>query len=373
MRELGHIKNIIIKIGSSSLCSENGKIVQEKVLQLIQQVAMLHRNGMHVTLVSSGAIAAGMGILNLEQKPTTIPKKQALAAIGQASLMQIYEDIFHLFNLQCAQILVNHDDFDDRKRLLNLENALQALQEYRIVPIINENDVLAVEEIKVGDNDTLAALMAPIVHADLLVLVSDIDGLYDDNPHLNKDATLISQVHGIESHIRSMAKDTTSKVGTGGMATKIKAAQIVNDFGCDMAIVNGGNSNILIDLLAGKEVGTYFTSTKVLSSRNHWLLYRSLSKGRIVVDDGASQSIKTKHTSLLPSGIIDVQGNFISGQVVDVITSSGEVIAKGIAHYSSAELHLIKGLKSIDIEKVLHYKSYDEVIHANNLIIIKER
>ncbi|MFV0395828.1 MAG: glutamate 5-kinase, partial [Coprobacillaceae bacterium] len=341
MRNLEHIKNVIVKIGSSSLCSDNGKIHKEKVLNLIQQVAKLHRNGLKVTIVSSGAIAAGMGVLDLDVKPSTIPKKQALAAIGQASLMQIYEDIFHIFDLQCAQILVNHGDFDDRKRLLNLQNAMQEIINYKIVPIINENDALAVDEIKVGDNDTLAALIAPVVNADLLVLVSDIDGLYDDNPHINKEANLISQVDGIQEEIRAMAKDTSSKVGTGGMATKIKAAQMVNDFGCDMAIVNGSTPNVVLDLLAGKEVGTYFTSTKVLSARNHWLLYRSLPKGKIIVDDGASHILISKHTSLLPSGILDIDGNFMMSQVVEIVNLQGTVIARGISNYSSDELRLI--------------------------------
>lgn len=373
MRKIEHVKNIIVKIGSSSLCGENGAIQKEKVLNLSQQISQLHRQGIKVTIVSSGAIAAGMGVLGLPTKPKSIPKKQALAAIGQASLMQIYEDIFHIFNLQCAQILVNHGDFDDRKRLLNLENALQEIINYQIVPIINENDALAVDEIKVGDNDTLAALMAPVAKADLLIIVSDIDGLYDDNPHTNKDAKLISQVDGVQEEIRAMAKDTNSKVGTGGMATKIKAAQIVNDFGCDMAIVNGSKPNILLDVLIGKEVGTYFTSTKVLSARNHWLLYRSLSKGKIIVDDGASEMLTTKHTSLLPSGVVKVQGNFMREQVVDVVNLQGKVIAKGISHYASDELRLIKGCKTSEIKDVLHYKDHDEVIHANNLVIIKER
>lgn len=373
MRDMSTIKNIIVKVGSSSLCNDNGNIEKEKILNIIQQIALIHRKGMNVTVVSSGAIAAGMGVLGLDVRPSTIPKKQALAAIGQASLMQIYEDIFQLFSLRCAQILVNHDDFNDRKRLLNIQHALQELNTYGVIPIINENDALAVDEIKVGDNDTLAALMAPVVDADLLILVSDIDGLYNDNPHINKEAKRISQIDGVREEIWAMAKDTNSKVGTGGMATKIKAAQIVNDYGCDMAIVNGATPNAIIEVLEGKDVGTYFTSTKVLSARNHWLLYRSSSKGSIIVDDGASHVLVTKHTSLLPSGIKEVHGRFMMSQVVDIVNLAGEVIAKGISNYSSEELRLIKGLKTSEIESVLHYKDYNEAIHANNLVIIRER
>jgi len=373
MREMSTIKNIIVKVGSSSLCDANGNIEKEKILNIIQQIAQIQRKGIHVTMVSSGAIAAGMGVLDLEVRPSTMPKKQALAAIGQASLMQIYEDIFQLFSLRCAQILVNHDDFNDRKRLLNMQHALQQLNTYGVIPIINENDALAVDEIKVGDNDTLAALMAPVVDADLLILVSDIDGLYNDNPHINKEARRISQINGVKEEVWAMAKDTNSKVGTGGMATKIKAAQIVTDYGCDMAIVNGATPKAIIDILEGRDVGTYFTATKVLSARNHWLLYRCSAKGSIVIDDGASRMLVSKHTSLLPSGIREVHGRFMMSQVVDVVNLAGKVIAKGISNYSSEELRLIKGIKTSEIESVLHYKDYNEVIHANNLVIVKER
>ena len=293
MRDLSNIKNLIIKIGSSSLCDDEGNINKEKILNLIQQIAYIKRKGISITLVSSGAINAGVHVMNLECRPQTIPQKQALAAIGQASLMQIYEDLFSLFNLKCAQILLNHDDFDDRKRLMNFNNAMQALIEYDVVPIINENDTLAVEEIKVGDNDTLASLVVPAVNADMVVLVSDIDGLYDDNPHTNKNARLIRNVDGITKEIESMAKDASSKVGTGGMITKIRAAKVCNDFGCDMAIVNGNQPNVLIDLIEGKDVGTYFDGKpgRLLNSRQHWIMYRSMPKGTIVVDEGAKKAL----------------------------------------------------------------------------------
>ena len=374
MRNLEKVKNIIVKIGSSSLCDQNGNIDKEKILNLIQQIAYIKRKNIKITLVSSGAINAGVHIMNLKQRPDTIPQKQALAAIGQASLMQIYEDLFSLFKLKCAQILLNHDDFDDRKRLMNFNNAMQAIIDYDVVPIINENDTLAVDEIKVGDNDTLASMIVPAVNADLVIIVSDIDGLYDDNPHTNKDAKLISNVAGITKTIENMAKDASSKVGTGGMITKIKAAKICNEFGCDLAIVNGNQPNVLIDLLEGKEVGTYFDSTPVrhLSSRQHWIMYRSTPKGKIIVDDGARLALVNKHTSLLPKGIVNVEGNFLMSQIVDIVDCNNDLIARGIANYSSDEIRLIKGLNSSEIETVLHYKDYDEVVHANNLVLVKE-
>lgn len=374
MRDLKQIKSIIIKIGTSSLCDSNGKINHERILNIVQQIANIKRRGIKVTIVSSGAIGAGIDVLELKERPKTIPEKQACAAIGQATLMKTYEDIFKLFDLKCAQVLLNHDDFSDRKRLGNLSNAMQAIINYNVIPIINENDALAVDEIKVGDNDTLASLMVPLVDANLLVLVSDIDGLYDDNPHTNKNAKLISYVNGITDEIESMAKDTSSKVGTGGMATKIKAAKIVNDYGCDMAIVNSQSSNILLDLLDGNDVGTYFSggNGRNLSSRDHWILYRGLPKGKIIVDEGASNVLVSQHKSLLPKGIIDVVGNFMRTQIVEIVNVDNKVIARGISNYSSDEIKLIKGLNSNQIEDVLHYKDYDVVIHANNMVIIKE-
>lgn len=373
MRDLSKIKSLIIKIGSSSLCDEEGNINKEKILNLIQQIAYIKRKGIKITLVSSGAINAGVHVMNLETRPQTIPQKQALAAIGQASLMQIYEDLFSLFNLKCAQILLNHDDFDDRKRLMNFNNAMQALIEYDVVPIINENDTLAVEEIKVGDNDTLASLIVPAVNGDMVVLVSDIDGLYDDNPHTNKNAKLIRNVDGITKEIEGMAKDVSSKVGTGGMITKIRAAKVCNDFGCDMAIVNGNQPNVLIDLIEGQDVGTYFDGKpgRNLSSRQHWIMYRSTPKGAIIVDDGAKLALVTNHTSLLPKGIVDVKGNFLISQIIDIVDTENNLLARGMTNYSSDEIKLIKGLSTSEIEGVLHYKDYDEVVHANNLVLVE--
>lgn len=373
MRDLSKVKSLIIKIGSSSLCDEKGNINKEKILNLIQQIAYIKRKGIKITLVSSGAINAGVHAMNLTTRPKTIPQKQALAAIGQACLMQIYEDLFSLFDLKCGQILLNHDDFDDRKRLMNFNHAMQSLMDYDVIPIINENDTLAVDEIKVGDNDTLASLIVPAVAGDMLVLVSDIDGLYDDNPHINKDAKLIKNVSGVTKEIESMAKDASSKVGTGGMITKIKAAKVCNDFGCDMVIVNGSQANVLIDLIEGKEVGTYFNGNigRKLTSRQHWIMYRSMPKGNIVVDNGAKLALIKNHTSLLPKGIVDIQGNFLISQIVDVNDLEGNLLARGMVNYSSDEIKLIKGLNTSEIENVLHYKDYDEIIHANNLVLVE--
>ncbi len=373
MRDITGIKRIIVKVGSSSLCNEKGQIEKEKILHLVLQISKLIKKGYSIVLVSSGAIAAGMGSLALVSQPQTIPEKQALAAIGQAQLMQIYEDIFNLFHLKCAQILLNHGDFDDRKRLMNLSNTMHALMNYGVIPIVNENDALAVDEIKVGDNDTLAALLVPVVEADLLVLVSDIDGLYDANPHENKDAHLLKYVDHVTKEIENMAGGTSSRLGTGGMMTKIRAAKIVNDYGSHLVIVNGNSENCLIDIFE-HENGTWFNghSGKHLHAKAHWIAYRTHSKGKIMIDSGATKAV-IERKSLLSKGIVDVQGDFLIGQVIDVIDDHGQVIAKGISNYSSNEIRLIKGHNSSDIATILHYKDYDEVVHANNMVVLGEK
>lgn len=372
MRNLKTVKKVIIKVGSSSLCDSKGQIQKEKILKLILQISQLIKQDYQVVLVSSGAIAAGMGALQLDSKPQTIPEKQALAAIGQAKLMQIYEDIFHLFDMKCAQVLLNHGDFDDRKRLINLTNTMHSLMEYGVIPILNENDVLAVDEIKVGDNDTLAALLVPVVEADLLILVSDIDGLYTDNPHTNPDAELLKYVDHVDENIEAMAGGVSSNLGTGGMMTKIRAAKIVNDYGSHMVIVNGNQENSIIHVFDEVESGTWFNghTGQNMNAKKHWLTYRTHSKGKVIVDDGAKEALKVYRKSLLPKGVIDVEGHFLMGQVVDIVDNQANVIARGVVNYSSEEIKLIKGLKTQDIENILHYKDYDEIIHANNMVIL---
>lgn len=372
MRDLQGIKKIVIKVGSSSLCNQKGQIEKEKILYLILQISKLIELDYSIVLVSSGAIAAGMGALGLNEKPQTIPEKQALAAIGQAKLMQIYEEIFQLFDIECAQVLLNHGDFDDRKRLINLTNTMHSLMHYGVIPIVNENDALAVDEIKVGDNDTLAALIVPVVEADMLILVSDIDGLYTANPHVDKGAQLIKFVDYVDDDIRHMAGDTSSGLGTGGMATKIRAAKIVNDYGSHLVIVNGQQENSILHIFDEHESGTWFNgkSGVNMNAKVHWLTYRTSSKGCIVVDEGAAEALQVHRKSLLPKGIVNVQEHFMRGQVVDIMNVRGEKIAKGISNYSSEEIKLIMGHQSCEIESILHYKDYDVVVHANNMVII---
>lgn len=368
-RRIEEVKKIVIKVGSSSLCDKDGKINKEKILMLTWQIAKLKREGYIVVLVSSGAIAAGMGALGLDSKPKTLPEKQALAAIGQARLMEIYEEIFQVFNMKCSQILLNHDDFDDRHRLMNLNHTINALLNYGVVPIINENDALAVDEIKVGDNDTLASLIVPLVEAQLLILVSDIDGLYTGNPHTDPDAVLIHYVDKIDDTILSYAGDAVSGLGTGGMATKLKAAQMVNALGSHMCIVNGQKENSILNALDNE--GTWFNgaSGTNMNARRHWIAYRTKPRGTIIVDAGCRKAIVDKHVSLLPTGIKDVEGRFLEGQVVDIKDEALNTIAKGVVNYASAEIRLIKGHQSSEIDDILHRHDYDEVVHANNMVV----
>lgn len=372
-RRIEEVKKIVIKVGSSSLCDNDGKINKEKILMLVWQIAKLKREGYTIVLVSSGAIAAGMGALGLDSKPKTLPEKQALAAIGQARLMEIYEEVFQIFDMKCSQILLNHDDFDDRHRLMNLNHTINALLNYHVVPIINENDALAVDEIKVGDNDTLAALIVPVIEAQLLILVSDIDGLYTSNPHQDPHALLIHYVDKIDKKILSYAGDAVSGLGTGGMATKLKAAQMVNAIGSHMCIVNGQKENSILGALENE--GTWFNgaSGTNMNARRHWIAYRTKSRGHLVIDEGCKRAIVKNHVSLLPTGIKEVEGNFLAGQVVDVVDEAKHVIAKGIVNYASDEIRLIKGHQSYEIDDILHRHDYDEVIHANNMVVLEER
>ncbi len=347
----GNYNHVVVKVGTSSLCDKTGVLSKEKMLKIVKQVVTLKRKGIYVTIVSSGAIGAGMGVMKLMSKPSSIPQKQALAAIGQTSLMKAYEDLFSLFGMHCGQILVNHADFGNWERLSNLSNTMQAMRDYGIIPIVNENDALTVEEIRVGDNDTLAALMVPEVNADLLVILSDIDGLYNDNPHINKDAKLIKDVYEINETIKDMAKDSSSAVGTGGMITKINAAKMVTEFGCNMAIINSSVEDGILSLIEGKSIGTYFHASKnKLNASLHWLMYRSVVKGKLYL------SSNIKDTSIYVSDILNVDGEFIKGQVVELVDKNKKVYAKGVVDLASS--------------KILQSTKDTKVIDENNLVVI---
>ncbi len=373
MRDFKDIKRIVIKIGSSSLVNKNLSINDNMIDNIMHNIKMLKDKGIDVALVSSGAIASGMYELNLNKKPKELSLKQACASVGQARLMEIYNLKAAKYNLHIGQILLNHDDFEVRLRMNYLTQTLDSMFMHNIIPIINENDTLAVEEIKVGDNDTLAALISPMVQADLLILFSDIDGLYDKNPKLYNDAKLISDVYEINDDIVNMASGATSNVGTGGMSTKINAANIVTLANSNMIICNSNKIDKLLDIVEGNEIGTLFHKRiNSISSREHWMIFKTNSKGYVVVDDGLSQKLNDTKVSILPKGIISVSGNFINNSIIDIKNKNGEILAKGITNYSSSEINLIKGRSTNKLEEILGYKGKGTIIHANNLVLLKE-
>ena len=362
------MKRLVIKIGSSSLVDELGNLDKNKINSLVKEISLLKQDGIMPILVSSGAIAVGRSILNM--KPQTIAEKQALAAVGQARLMHEYEMIFNSYNLNCAQILLNHDDFDVRKRVLNLETTINTLIDLDVIPIINENDALAVDEIKVGDNDTLSALISGIVDAKLLVLVSDIDGLFDKNPKLYNDAKLVKVVDVIDKNIINMATDSSTQFGTGGMITKIKAAKIATTAGVDMLIMNNTKMPSLHNVF-NESLGTLFKANEhKMNAKSHWVLYKTNPKGYIYIDNGAKKALCVRN-SLLSVGITKVKGVFDSNDVIG-ICNGDEMIAKGIINYNSEITDKIKGKNAFEVKKILGENARNIVVHANNIVLLEE-
>ncbi len=368
---LQNVKRLVVKIGSRILTNESQDLDSTFIARLAAQVAELRREGRQVLLVTSGAIAAGRGALGLADRPRTIPQKQAAAAIGQSRLMRAYEDAFAAHGLHVAQILITRGDLADRTRYLNARATLETLLECGVIPIINENDTVVVEEIKFGDNDNLSALVTNLVDASLLVILTDIDGLYNANPQNNPDATLIPLVKTITRELEQAAGGSGSSVGTGGMITKLTAAKKAAKSGAATLIVNGTIPDILTAAVHGEQVGTFFLPASAsLSSRKHWLAFTLRPQGRIMVDAGASRVLRQDGRSLLPSGIVRIEGDFERGACVRLCDQEGTEFARGIADYASSELRKILGHRSADIEDILGYRYGDEVIHRDNLVVL---
>lgn len=365
-------KRIVVKVGSSTLTYENGRINLSQIENITRQLADIHNRGYEVILVSSGAIGAGIGKLGMKKRPSTIPEKQAAAAVGQGVLLHMYEKLFAEYGQVVGQILLTREDMTNRVRFLNARNSLFSLLDMGVIPIINENDAVIVDEIKVGDNDTLSALVASIIEADLLILLSDIDGLYNDNPNSNPDAKLLNWIDDITDEIEGYAKGAGSSLGTGGMITKVHAAKIAVSSGSLMVIGNGSTPNIIRDILDSKDVGTWFKPTEnPLQARKRWIAFGKKSMGTIKVDNGAISALCKQNKSLLPSGIMESNGIFNEGDLVSIININNVEIARGIVNYSSNEIDIIKGLKSSDIELKLGHKNYDVVVHKDNLVCLK--
>ncbi len=365
------MKRIVVKIGSNIIANGKEGLDIKRISSVACDIAELHDNGYDVVLVSSGAIAAGMRKLGLKEKPKDIKHKQAAAAIGQSSLMWAYERSFGDYGKKVAQVLLTRDDFSDRKRYINSKNTLLTLLSYRIIPIINENDTVATDEIKFGDNDYLASLVAGLVEAERLIILSDVDGLYTEDPRHSSKAKIIEYVEEITPELEEKAGGAGSAVGTGGMYSKLLAAKRAVSHGITVHIISGKKDGLLTSLIAGKHCGTMFKPKKEkLSSRKGWIAYGSRSKGNLIIDEGAVNALVQGGKSLLPSGIIAVEGDFDTGDAVYCLDSKGTRIAKGLTNYSSLEIENIKGKKTSEIEKVLGYKYSDEAIHRDNLVLL---
>jgi len=376
-RVLEEAQRIVIKIGTSTLTCASGQLNHEFLTELVRQVAQEHKKGKEVLIVTSGAVGAGLGKLNLsKKKPTTLPERQAVAAIGQGLLMEVYEKLFAAHGITVAQILLTRDDMNDRRRYLNARNTLlQLMTGYKAVPIINENDTVATEELELrfGDNDTLSALVASLVGADLLVLLSDVGGLYTGDPRRNKEVSLVPVVREITPQIQAMAGEAGTLFGTGGMQTKIEAARIVTRSGIAMVLASGEEPRVIEKIITGEEVGTVFLpAQETLLGRKRWIAFAGQPRGEIVIDPGAVEALVTHKKSLLPSGVIDVKGRFELGDLVRIVNGANREVARGLSNFSADEIRKIMGGKTRTIAQILGYKTYDEVVHRNNLVCLGE-
>ncbi|HPX81999.1 MAG TPA: glutamate 5-kinase [Syntrophales bacterium] len=369
---LKDVKKMLIKIGSAVLTGDNG-LDLHIIEQLVEEMVELKKRGCQIVIVTSGAIASGKHRMGLTGHLKSMPQKQAAAAIGQGRLMRVYSNAFGKYGLYVAQILLTMSDLTDRKRFLNIRNTLTTLMDWGVIPIINENDTVAVDEIKFGDNDHLAAMMANITETHLLINLTNTEGLYDHNPNRSKKAKVIPLVREISEVIEQAATDETSDVGSGGMRSKVMAAKKVTAFGIPYIIAPGKEPGILRDLFAGKERGTLFLPMKDhLNSRKYWIAFTLRSRGKLTLDDGAKKALIEEGKSLLPSGIIAVEGDFHVGDPVLCLDTAGKILAKGLTNYGAEEIGKIMGLKTSKIQQVLGYKDYDEVIHRDNMAVDKE-
>ena len=368
---LGRSRRIVVKVGSSILASLEKGLLYDVFSHLTKEISDLKRQGFEFVLVSSGAIAAGMEKLGYKTRPQAITQKQATAAVGQTRLMKIYEDYFSRYQQMVAQILLTHDDLSHRRRFLNARNTLLTLLELGIIPIINENDTVVVDEIKFGDNDNLSALITNLIGADLLIILTDIDGLCDSDPRVNPHARCIPLVEEIDVDLDGIVGETKSEISVGGMISKIQAARKASRFGIPTVVARGNKEGVLRQILKGKEIGTLILPKKdALSSRKHWIAFNPKPKGDVIVDDGAKKAVVQRGKSLLPSGVIKIRGNFNRGDLVTCLGSRGKEFARGLVNYSATELEKIRGLRSDQIESTLGYKYSDEVIHRDDLVVL---
>ena len=364
-------EKIVIKLGSSIVTNAGDGLNEECLSNLIKQISKLSLKNKKVVLVSSGAVAAGLKKLGIKTRPKILSELQSAAAVGQMDLVQIYERFFSDNNLISAQVLLTHDDLSDRKRYLNARSTIFSLIRNKVIPVINENDTVASEEIRFGDNDTLAAMVANLIEADLLVLLTDQEGLFSSDPRENKNAELIQNGYVDDKRLDELASGTKSEIGTGGMATKILAARRAALSGTHTIIGSGRRKNILLDLNKDEAIGTFLHSREIkLLARKKWLADNLKSKGKIFVDIGAENALIHKGKSLLVAGVTKVVGSFDRGEVIQCVNESGREISKGLVNYNSEEVKKIIGVSSDKIESILGYVNESSLIHRNNMIIL---
>lgn len=363
-------KKVVIKIGSTLITDHGKGLNKESLCAWADQIATLHAQGHSVVLVSSGAIAEGISRMGMAQRPTSLHELQAAAAVGQTGLIQSYETCFQKHGLHSAQVLLTHDDLANRKRYLNARSTLKSLLKYGVIPIVNENDTVANEEIKFGDNDTLAALVCNLIEADLLIILTDQQGLYDSNPQTNSNAKLIQKASSNDPELLGFAGPSATTLGSGGMTTKILAAQKAARSGTDTIIVSGSEEQVIVRLLKSESIGSYLSADQEPSvARKQWLGSHLIVAGSVSLDDGAVRALKHSGASLLPIGVRLVEGEFKRGDMVAIKDSSAKIIGHGLINYSSQESLLILGRSSKDVEKVLGCIAESELIHRDNLII----
>lgn len=368
------IETLVVKIGTTLLSGErpfDGVLLEQIVKDLAQ---LKHERGLNIVIVSSGAIGCGMNALGLKTRPKLLPLKQAAAAVGQATLMHYYETLFRTYGagLKTAQVLLTAGDLDNRQSYLNVRNTIRALFELKnVIPIVNENDSIATDELNFGDNDTLAAKISGKIDADLLIILSDVDGLFDKNPGTDPGAQLVERVVQVTDEIEALAGGTASETSTGGMQTKLAAVKIACAAGLPVVIANGRRPHIVPDILGGRGRGTVFSAAdQSLCHRKRWIAFGRKTAGTLVIDEGAQRALQANGKSLLPAGVVGLEGEFGVGAAVRIVGPSGREIARGLVNYGSADIARIKGAKTTEIQALLGSKDFDEVVHRDNLVIL---
>lgn len=364
-------RRVVIKVGTSTLAGASGGVDADYVMALAGQVAHVMRAGCQVVLVSSGAIAAGIERLGLVERPCDMPSLQAAASVGQVALVERYAASFAAQAIPVGQVLLTRNDTGHRESFLHARDTFERLLQLGAIPIVNENDTVAVDEIRFGDNDTLAALVATMVNADLVIILSDIAGLYDADPRLSDEATLLKQVDELTDDLMAAAGGASGAMGSGGMATKVDAAKMLMKAGIPMVICDGRREGVIVDAVAGLPVGTIFDGGEgTIGARKLWILLGSKPAGEIVIDEGACTAVRLHGTSLLPAGVVGVRGEFAEGDAVALVDTEGLLVARGLTELSSADLDAVKGLKSAQIASALPRVAGREVVHRDRLVVL---